>query len=168
MPECKKCGKIFPNHVKVQGKIKNLQNRKFCLECSPYGKHNTVDLLKNSGDERWCPKCKSMKLKINFYKRKRGGEYSYCKKCFNELCTERQQQIKLKCIEYMGGKCRCGYNQCVGALEFHHKDPTQKDPKIRFGNSRVSFKKIEKELDKCIMLCANCHREEHEKIRMAL
>lgn len=46
------------------------------------------------------------------------------------------------------------------ALEFHHLDPTQKD----FGISKTltkSFKALTEETDKCILLCSNCHAEEH-------
>lgn len=68
---------------------------------------------------------------------------------------------KLKAIEYKGGRCSvCGYDRCVAALEFHHKDPTQKDFQIS-GGSR-SFQRMKLELDKCILMCANCHRELHE------
>lgn len=62
-----------------------------------------------------------------------------------------------------GGKCeRCGYNTCLKALEFHHLDPTKKD----FTISNDHFKLIDavKESKKCILLCANCHRELHDNI----
>jgi hypothetical protein len=41
MPECRKCGDYFPNHVKIEGKKRNLCKRKYCLKCSPFNKHNT-------------------------------------------------------------------------------------------------------------------------------
>ncbi len=56
---------------------------------------------------------------------------------------------------------RCGYNKCIGALEFHHLDPTIKDELVC--RSR-SFEKAKKEMDKCVLLCSNCHREEHESL----
>jgi len=68
---------------------------------------------------------------------------------------------KLEAIKYKGGKClRCGYNQCYAALEFHHRDKNQKE----FSWSKMrnrAWHKVLKELDKCDLLCANCHREEH-------
>jgi len=74
---------------------------------------------------------------------------------------QRWIKIKKKAIDYKGGSCvKCGYNKYYGALEFHHLDPSQKDvvwTKLRLR----SWDKITKELDKCILLCANCHREEH-------
>lgn len=68
---------------------------------------------------------------------------------------------KLKAIEYKGGKCiKCGYSECIAALEFHHRDPTEKE--VQWNQLRKrSWCKIIKELDKCDLLCANCHREEH-------
>ena len=77
-----------------------------------------------------------------------------------------RQRLKEKAIEYKGGKCQhnnCGYNKCNRALEFHHLDPNEKD----FGISSyttLSWDKIKKELDKCILVCANCHREIHDEI----
>ena len=44
MPTCKKCQANFPNRIKIDGKEKNLGNRSYCLDCSPYGEHNTKKL----------------------------------------------------------------------------------------------------------------------------
>lgn len=68
-------------------------------------------------------------------------------------------------IAYKGGKCQvCGYDKCVGALEFHHIDPTQKDFGISAKGYTRSWDKNRQELDKCILVCANCHREIHNGI----
>ena len=84
---------------------------------------------------------------------------------FNAYCIERWRKRKLMAVEYKGGKCsKCGYNKCVGALDFHHLDPTEKDAswqKMRLWNKS----KLLKELDKCILLCANCHREAHNLVQ---
>ena len=72
--------------------------------------------------------------------------------------------IKVKAVEYKGGCCeKCGYNKYVGALEFHHLDPTQKDFAIGSKGYTRSWEKVKKELDKCILVCANCHREIHSE-----
>lgn len=94
----------------------------------------------------------------------RSGEHRYrCKKCSAEQVQKRRYLIKEKAVEYKGSKCEnCGYDKCIDALEFHHKNPEEKDFGISSGNTR-SWKKIKEELDKCIMLCANCHRELHSK-----
>lgn len=73
----------------------------------------------------------------------------------------RRQKLKSEAIKYKGGKCeKCGYDKCEWALDFHHTNSKEKE----FTISRyctLSWEKLKIELDKCIMLCANCHREKH-------
>lgn len=65
-------------------------------------------------------------------------------------------------IEYKGGKCeKCGYDRCPGALTFHHVNPNDKLFTIGDVAHRKNWEIIKKELDKCILLCANCHFELH-------
>ena len=85
-----------------------------------------------------------------------------CKKCRTEAVQRRRDKIKELAVQYKGGKCCiCGYNKYVGALEFHHLDPNQKDFNIGAKGYTRSFNKVKEELDKCICVCANCHREIH-------
>jgi len=72
--------------------------------------------------------------------------------------------LKEKSIEYKGGCCeRCGYNKCNTALEFHHLNPNKKD--FTIGSYTVlGWERVKEELDKCIMVCANCHREIHDDL----
>lgn len=84
----------------------------------------------------------------------------------SERVKKHRRKIKENMVASMGGCCQiCKYNKCQSALEFHHVDPNEKDisfSKIRANNK--SWEKIEKELEKCILLCANCHREVHDNI----
>jgi len=74
---------------------------------------------------------------------------------------KRKLERKIKAVEYLGGKCfNCGYSNCAAALDFHHINPYTKNTNIK-NISSGSWDKIKKELDKCILLCANCHRELH-------
>lgn len=74
-----------------------------------------------------------------------------------------RKNIKMKMVEYKGGKCEiCGYNKCIEALEFHHINPKEKDFSISGGTK--SFNSLKSELDKCVLVCANCHREIHSGI----
>jgi hypothetical protein len=76
--------------------------------------------------------------------------------------TARRRKIREMAIEHKGGQCsECGYKRCPEALEFHHLDPKEKDFTISDRGYSQSWKKIQAELDKCVMLCANCHREVH-------
>lgn len=84
-------------------------------------------------------------------------------KNYKHVKTHRQK-VKERAVEYKGGKCeKCEYNKCVRALEFHHIDPTEKDFTIGYYKI-LSWEKIKKELDKCILVCSNCHREIHDEI----
>lgn len=92
------------------------------------------------------------------------GKY-VCKACCVDRVSEHRRKLKLQAIEYKGGKCEyCGYNNSPSALEFHHTNPNEKDFSISSKGTIRNFDKIKPELDKCIMLCANCHREEHDKL----
>lgn len=79
--------------------------------------------------------------------------------------SRRRKKLREQAVEYKGGKCiYCGYNRCQAALDFHHLDARSKE----FGLSRDgitrSWEKTKKELDKCILVCSNCHREVHAGI----
>ena len=76
---------------------------------------------------------------------------------------ERAQNFKKKAVEYCGGKCcHCGNQFPPAVYDFHHINPEEKEVLISKIMSH-SWDSIIKELDKCILLCANCHRIEHNK-----
>ena len=117
-----------------------------------------------------CPRCKEEKPDDQFYMRpdRDGKTQSYCKLCNNRNSLDRKRALKQQAINYKGGKCeRCGYSKCNSALEFHHLDPSQKDfnlAKQRATSWEKNKERICAELDKCIMICANCHRELHAEM----
>lgn len=85
-----------------------------------------------------------------------------CSKCAAEAVQKRRDLLKLKALEYKGGKCEiCGYDKNYAALEFHHLDPNEKDFGIASDGYTRSWENTKEELDKCILVCANCHRELH-------
>ena len=92
--------------------------------------------------------------------RKDTRKYSDRREYIIRAVSRRRRKIKTLAIEYKGGKCQlCGYYKFPGALELHHIDPKQKAFAIgQYGHSR-SWMRVKKELDKCVLLCANCHRE---------
>jgi len=57
----------------------------------------------------------------------------------------------------------CGYNKCAEALDFHHNE--DKEFGVNSSNYNKSLDQIKKEMDKCIVLCSNCHRELHAKLK---
>lgn len=85
------------------------------------------------------------------------------KKQVAKSVIKKRRKIKQFAIEYKGGKCKiCGYDRCVAAMHFHHLDSSKKNFNIsQYGYSR-SWEKVRPEIDKCILVCANCHSEIHE------
>jgi hypothetical protein len=129
------CENIIPR--KFDGKFVNIQRRRFCFVCSPFGCKNTKDLNKPPTEN---------------------PPTSY------ESVKKYRKSKKRKCIEYKGGSCIvCGYNKCERAMDFHHLDPSQKDFSISHKN-HISMEKTKIELDKCVLLCCRCHMEVHDGI----
>jgi len=139
-------------------------------------------------NNKLCPQCKKTKLSDEFYVRTRNNSKTlsgYCKQCTKDNVKAKRAgtyvpqsnnttrvkssnyraRLKEKCVDYKGGKCQhCDYDKYIGALEFHHIDPKAKEFSI--GNAATrAWEVVKPELDKCIMLCANCHREEHARQR---
>lgn len=121
---------------------------------------------KETSTHRWCPACDSWKAFDDFYtsKRHKSGRQrlsGWCKICSNQAALLRQQELKQQAVTYKGGSCEdCGYSRCLAALEFHHLDPAEKDPSWT-AMKMWGFDRVKPELDKCALLCANCHRERH-------
>lgn len=136
--------------------MKNLGNRKYCIDCSPYKKHNTKKLIPKDNITYKCSSCGETDPD-KFYGRKR----TLCKKCHNKEVVQRGKLLKRKAIEYKGGKCiHCGYSKYEESLDFHHLDSETKEYAIS-SNRNKSWNNIKKELDKCVLLCSNCHKAYH-------
>ena len=126
--------------------------------------------LHDGPGKKYCPKCDEIKNIGDFYTRKSVGRNDvggYCKKCSNAYHKDRVKRVKIKMIEYKGSKCEncnlhlCDSHYCV--FDFHHLDPKEKDPNF----AKIKYQKwevIKNEIDKCQLLCSNCHRLEHAKI----
>ena len=99
----------------------------------------------------------------------------YCYKCSGDSTrqdnnTRKHQKtilrrsMKLQAVKLLGGKCcKCGYNKCIDALEFHHENQDEKEFKLGSGNT-MSWKDYKSEAMKCILVCSNCHKEIHSEI----
>lgn len=78
----------------------------------------------------------------------------------------RKRDRKRQVVEEMGGKCsKCGYDKCLGALDFHHPNGDKLMDPSRAKDMRLSL--FREEASKCILLCANCHRELHYEEKTA-
>ena len=126
----------------------------------------------NNGITQTCSKCGVTKPLSEFYNRKRNktGIMSICKTCCKSTYGRgRAKKEKLYWLQQYGGKCQhCGSevneNNYV-IFDFHHTNPSEKENNpnniYRYGREIVK-----KELDKCIVLCANCHRLEHHRLKL--
>lgn len=106
----------------------------------------------------------------------------YCKQCLQDLRDKCKltlktriresskkavksyvRRIKELAVKYKGGKCQlCGYCKCNGSLHFHHVNEDAKS--FTVSGKSISFARIKPELDKCILVCANCHGEIHNNL----
>ena len=145
---CKKCGDVFKTRVRIEGKYRTLQHRKYCLSCSPFGCHNTRKIELSYSHE---PREKREAAKYKKWQRKA------------------RKERKTKLIEILGGKCvSCGYSRCTAALDFHHKNEKLKKFGIAdFGLCR-KWEKLVEEIKKCVLLCRNCHAELHSNGAISL
>ena len=111
-----------------------------------------------------CPICNN-EFTTQYYNRIYCYECSPSQKDYgNQYQGIKARAIKHQLILYKGGKCeKCGYNKCEGALQFHHLDPEKKD--FTIGDislsKKIDMNKLYEEIDKCILICANCHAELH-------
>lgn len=158
MPACRRCGHVFGDRVKINGVTKIVNTRKFCLDCSPYGAHNTSPTLGAPLDENRPRRCKCGETRPEkFYGRKR----YFCASCHCQYTLRTRDQKRTYIIARLGGKCAwCGFDKYRSCLDVHHVDPSMKDPKSR-QMAQWSYKKIDKELEGCILLCKICHTAHH-------
>ena len=113
-----------------------------------------------------------MRNRLAWLKFKGGEKYEEYKKrrrewwkTYQKQKRTRRKQIKEKLIIEFGGKCQaCGYDKCLWALTFHHKNNLEKKFSISMGICKsYAYEKLLKEAEKCELLCANCHFEHHFK-----
>lgn len=160
MKECQICGSNIPRQLLVEGKWSNLQHRILCLACSPFKSHNTRTARALSGSPEPPIQCETCG-RVYVYNKQKGHSKTRCNSCQVNLG---RFEFKLRCIAYKGGKCSlCGYCKCPRSLVFHHTDPEKKDFSVSGSHAR-SWESIKTELDKCVLLCTNCHGEVHEEL----
>ena len=89
-----------------------------------------------------------------------GRGYYRCKRCRAERVARRRRTLKRKLVQEAGGCCCiCGYDRYLGALEFHHLEPSEKRLQISWNGVTQSIATLRAEARKCVLLCSNCHAE---------
>lgn len=87
------------------------------------------------------------------------GHYR-CKRCRIERVTSHRRAVKAQLVAEAGGRCAiCGYDRYLGALEFHHLDPSQKRLGLSQRGNALAISTLRLEAAKCVLLCSNCHAE---------
>jgi DNA-binding CsgD family transcriptional regulator len=100
----------------------------------------------------------------DFWLESRG--YYRCLRCRLEAVCRRRRKIKSQLVEEAGGRCcMCGYDRYVGALEFHHREPTAKSFGLAQAGITRSLEVVRAEARKCVLLCSNCHAEVEGGVR---
>lgn len=157
---------------------------KFCPSCKIEKDSSffSIDRRTRSGLHGYCKKCKTLKYNIRCPR--------FCKCCNEQILNERRHRgavfcsntcrrihanklniirkdklgqrfanfkLKIKC-------CICNYDKFGGSLDFHHINPKEKDRKIPY--NITSFNLIKDEIEKCVLVCKNCHYELHNLIRI--
>ena len=93
------------------------------------------------------------------YAERKAKNPEWAKKMVSRVSATRRKNVGIL-KEEAGGCCSiCGYNKNPAALEFHHPDPTVKEGGVI--GSTASLEKQRAEAQKCVLVCANCHRELH-------
>jgi hypothetical protein len=153
---CLKCKKEFPQTIRIDGKRRNLNNRKYCLDCSPFGSHNTRELQDNVSSINLCKRC---------------GRHLRCKRRrYCQWCTlkRKRDSISKNVYNLLGNRCwicnECSTNDDYTNYLFclHHVYPEYKKYKLSKDNmSRLSHYQLKEEIKKCVCLCHNCHSTFH-------
>jgi hypothetical protein len=141
---CERCGNEFPRRTVIDGVLRNLDSRRFCLACSPFGQHNTTGSPTGPLGSADLAELRRKKRNVKTYR--------YQKKT--------RARLRAELLTSRGNACAdCGYHRAAAALEFHHRDRRSK----AFTLSSVSTKpqRIWAEAAKCDLVCANCHRRRH-------
>lgn len=158
---CERCLQPIPRVVWIEGKLRNLQRRIYCLACSPWGEHNTrrIDERRRGAKaNRLCVRCDRPLTDCQF--RQRG---LLCWHCRYAARSARQLD---RAYGVVGESCwRCGYTKGKAGrrvLDFHHVNPAEKSFPLDCRHVvNMGWQRVLAEMMKCVLLCANCHRE-HE------
>lgn len=127
-----------------------------------------------------CTGCKQEKPLTEFFasKRRKDGLQPRCKQCAHDyyakpgtmkkyvernLKRRNENQLKMKELKNELKCCVCGENE-PACLDFHHTDPSEKEYTISTIVHTHSWEKIVNEINKCVVLCSNCHRKVHANV----
>lgn len=146
-------------------------------DCGNEKEVQTAHLVNGSIKSCGCGKFQSIKKQCEicgteFETKANGASRKYCYECSPsypkggsraETIKSLRKAMKREAVKRLGGKCcKCGYNQYIGALQFHHLNPAEKEFNLAANGNTHSWKEFWTEVSKCILVCSNCHAEIHK------
>lgn len=153
---CRKCKQTKDCLLFVKNSKSPSGYRNLCKDCM---KIESKYILKNRRKNKLCHSCGRKSLL----------EKTQCKKCKDRdvaRVVKHRIELKKKCVSYLGGQCvDCGItSKHYSIYDFHHIDPSNKNITInKLLSIKPKWETLKAELDKCVLLCSNCHRIKHEK-----
>lgn len=138
-------GQLIPDH------------QKYCPACNSVKEKSLFSKMGNA-----CKACANARARKHRTERRKDPDYIAE---FNNAIMRKGRENKRKAIDYLGGKCAdCGVTYPPYVYDFHHLDMNEKEynPSALLSGTR-NFEKAKPELDKCVLLCANCHRTRHHR-----
>lgn len=167
---CNRCGRMFIKRMTIGGVERNLSKRELCFQCRPLGRNEGVErsIFSRQSDTHITNGLKCVVCDDALT----GKQRKYCSiSCKIKVLSsypyqkERGLQRKIFLVMQSGGECQnCGYDENLGSLAFHHREPESKKFNLNTASlAKRTWKAILKEYEKCDLLCANCHSREHAR-----
>ncbi len=177
---CEKCDKEYADDFRIDPQQRKKPSRFCSSSCShsrPKSEASKVKvsetLRKKYGSppktakvQKPCPNCGQLVLV-------RSRQICCSRECSRKLqektrgprVSDWRRRLKKKLVDHKGGKCEiCGFNKHQAAMQFHHRDPEEKDFAIGASGSTRSLSRCLVEVEKCMLLCANCHSILHHEL----
>lgn len=155
--------------------MKNKYCFRYCTRCKADRPTAEFATSWHGSTSRTCKKCDALKAAEASRARKESGQCRrctqsahgklYCPTCrhiVDEKLRKMRIKRKLEAVQYKGGRCSdCGLESAfMSVYDFHHLTPSEKSFTLSYYKS---WELLKVELDKCVLLCSNCHRIRHEK-----
>ena len=142
---------LFKNSPKTIDRLcKDCKKVRPCRRCG----------VSSGGTVQYKTRCQECWQKVETAARSPGGKHHEKVLAYKR---KRMREAKQKCVDYLGGKCvKCNYAKSLRALSLHHKIRADKE----FEMSTIkdhNWEKVKRELDKCILVCLNCHMEQEDE-----
>lgn len=155
MQTCLRCLSLFS--MRTKGTVS-----KFCYVCQPFKSKKDSVLENDIPEQLWCSACNQVQSKNEFYRHSGNAPFQKCITCIKEKTQAFDENFKTECVRYKGGVCiDCFEIVPLAAFSFHHLDPKEKDFAISRRRKRELDETTTAELDKCVLLCCNCHAIRH-------